>query len=92
MKFLRRLMAPEFQALAETLESLDVSDADARSRWLEIEKFVGERVVGLRWYEKLTLRRVLQRLAREQARADAMCLVMRVPRVGKIVLRRKEAA
>lgn len=80
MKFLRRLMAPEFQALAETLDSLDLSDVGDRSRWWELQKFVGEQVHGMRWHEKIILRHAFKKLLREQARADAMFLVMRVPK------------
>ncbi len=80
MKFLRRLMAPEFQVLAETLDSLDLTDLGDRSRWWELQKFVGEQVHGMRWYEKIILRHTFKKLLREQARADAMLLVMRVPK------------
>lgn len=80
MKFLRRLMAPEFQALAETLDSLDLTDVADRSRWWELQKFVGEQVHGMRWHERIILRHAFKKQLREQARADAMFLVMRVPR------------
>lgn len=80
MKFLRRLMAPEFQALAETLDSLDLEDVSDRSRWWEVQKFVGEQVHGMRWHEKIILRRAFKKVLRQQAKADAMFLVMRVPK------------
>lgn len=80
MKFLRRLMAPEFQALAETLDSLDLEDVSDRSRWWEVQKFVGEQVHGMHWHEKIILRRAFKKVLRQQAKADAMFLVMRVPK------------
>lgn len=73
-------MAPEFQALAETLDSLDLTDVGDRSRWWELQKFVGEQVHGMRWHEKIILRHTFKKLLRQQAKADAMFLVMRVPR------------
>lgn len=73
-------MAPEFQALAEALDALDLTDVGDRSRWWELQKFVGEQVHGMRWHEKIILRHTFKKLLREQARADAMFLVMRVPK------------
>lgn len=73
-------MAPEFQALAETLDSLDLTDVGDRSRWWELQRFVDEQVHGMRWHEKIILRHAFKKLLREQARADAMFLVMRVPK------------
>lgn len=82
MKFLWKLMAPEFQALAEAIDSLDLSNLDGVSRWWEIQKFTSEHVHGMRWHEKVLLRHTFNKVLRQQAKVDAMCLVMRVPTEG----------
>lgn len=79
-RLLRGLLPPEFQALAEKIESLDpTSDSDARS-WLVLNAsgFLRNNE-GLRWYERRILEMETTVHFRAMAKHDAMALVMRVP-------------